>query len=303
MSALQETTADLFRRKVNTLQPLLQRNGFISKTLFTDFEEPQFQQLSLLVGSLEEPSEASAEDRDIVLIEAANPSEAAQTITAQLTLALEEKSYKVKSFAWGSDISTLKGKSCIALMELEKPLLSALSEQDFNSMKQLILEAASTLWVVGLDGPSGGMISGLARVVRNETPGISFRTLHADLTSLATSENLGALITRVFQSSTPDDEFMVKDGVVHVSRIEEDASLNEEIERLLPNAGKKIGRVPIGQTPGPVKLCVQTPGILDSLCFEPDDFPQTELGAEQIEIQVKATALKYVTVFVDLALD
>lgn len=179
-------------------------------------------------------------------------------------------------------------------MELENPLLYDISEIGFNSMKQLILEAARTLWITGNDDPSSGMVAGLARVVRNEVPGISFRTLHADLSSHATSEKLETLITRVFQSSTADDEFMVKDGVLYVSRIEEDAHLNDEVERLLPNAGKKIDRIPLGQAPGPLKLSVQVPGILDSLCFEPDDLPQTEIGDEQIEIQVKATALKYV---------
>lgn len=227
-----------------------------------------------------------------MLIEAANPSETARAVSAQLALALGKLSYKTTSFVWGSDVSVLKNKPCIALVELEKSLLGALNEQDFTSLRQLILETASLLWVVGLDDPSGGLISGLARVVRHETSGLSFRTLHTEPASLATPEIIGALTARIFRSKTPDDEFRIRDGIISVSRIEEDALLNEELERLLPHTGKQINRIPLAQAPGPHKLCVQIPGMLDSLCFEPDELPHTELEADQIEIHVKATALK-----------
>lgn len=274
------------------MEPLLPRNGFTSSIVFRDFEEPQLQQVSLLVASADTGAEVSIGNGEVTLIEMENPSEAARAVSAQLALALNRVSLKTTSFVWGSDVSMLKNKSCISLIELEKPLLSALSEQDFNSLKQLVLEAASTFWVVGLDDPSGGMVAGLARVVRNEVPGISFRTLHTDPTSLESPEGLGGIISRAFESKNSDNEFTIKDGILSVSRIEEDALLNEQLERLLPHAGNKIDKRPLGQAPGPHKLCVQTPGMLDSLCFEADDLPDTDLEADQIEIYVKATALK-----------
>ena len=275
-----------------TLESQLARNGFKAPTTFRVLEDPGLQQICLLAASIESGAEVSESGQEVVLLEAPNPPEAARAVSAELTKALNELSYKTTSYVWGSDISVLKNKSCIALTELDRSLLSALSEMDFTSLKQLIFEAASTLWLVGLDDPSGGMISGVARVVRNEIPGLSFRTLHTNSISLKSPEKLGALIIRVFRSQTSDDEFMITDGILSVSRIEEDATLNEQIERLLPHAGKKIDRMPLGQAPGPYKLCIQTPGMLDSLCFEPDYLPQTSLEPDEIEIQVRATALK-----------
>ena len=275
-----------------TLESQLARNGFKAPTTFRDSQDPQLQQICLLAASIESGADVSESGQEIVLLEAANPSDSARAVSTQLINRLNELSYKTTSYVWGSDVSVLKNKSCIALPELDRSLLSALSEQDFTSLKQLILEAASTLWLVGLDEPSRGMISGVARVVRNEVPGLSFRTLHTNSISLKSPEKLGELIIRAFMSKASDDEFMIKDGILSVSRIEEDTPLNEQIARLLPHADKSIDRMPLGQAPGPYKLCIQTPGMLDSLCFEPDDLPQTDLEPDEIEIQVKATALK-----------
>lgn len=257
-----------------------------------DFDEPKLRQVRLLVAGFDADAVVDTGVGEVTLIEAAKPSDTARAISTQLARALDKLGYKTRSFVWGSDVAKLKKKSCIALMELETPLLSAMSEQDFNSLQQLIRDSASLLWVVGLDGPSGGMIAGLARVVRNETPGISFRTLNIEPTALASPDRLGALISRTFGSRIPDAEFMIKDGVICVSRIEEDLPLSDELQSLLPDAGKKISKLRLSQAPGPLKLSVQSPGMLDTLCFEPDDLPNAELEGDQIEIQVKATALK-----------
>jgi hypothetical protein len=259
---------------------------------FRDFEEAEFQQLGLVIGAVDETSTPNGANKEIVLIEAANPSQAAKEVTAQLAMSLESKSYKTAYFVWGSDVSMLKGKHCIALMELDDSLLRDLNEKDFNSSRKVILEAASTFWVVGHNDPSAAMIDGLARVVRNETPGLSIRTFHYNEGSNASNEKTGELIARTFHSTTTDDEFMIKDGVVNVSRVGEDGILNDEIEGLLPSSGKKVAKMQLGQTHGAQKLCVLTPGMLGSLAFETDEDPQTDLPADMIEIYVKATALK-----------
>ena len=79
---------------------------------------------------------------------------------------------------------------------------------------------------------------------------------------------------------------------MHVSRIEPDETLDEQISGILPGAQEKISNMPLGQVAYPTKLCIRSPGMLDSLCWEPDDLPSTELEKECIEIRVKSTALK-----------
>jgi zearalenone synthase (highly reducing iterative type I polyketide synthase) len=229
---------------------------------------------------------------EITLIEAAKPSKRARISAHHIDMTLQVLGYKITRFSWGSDVLILNGKSCISLLELETSILRDLTEQDFVSIKRLILGAASTFWVVGFDDPSAAMIDGLARVVRNENPGMSFRTFHAEQSSLSNPGHLGEFISRAFNSETTEDEFRIINGLLNVSRIEEDKVLNEEINDILPRAEKKITSMPLGQAQYPLKLCVPKPGRLDSVCLEPDELPETDLEDDQIEIQVKASSLK-----------
>jgi hypothetical protein len=247
----------------------------------------------LTIGSVDVAVEP-IEDKEIVLIIRPNSSQAAKDVVARLAMVLEDQYYKTTIFIWGSEMTALKGKQCLALMELDNSIFMNLNERDFELIKTLILGAKSTFWVVGHGDPSAAMIAGLARVVRNETPGISLRTFHYEQYTRASSEKVGELIAKVFTSKTSDNEFMVKDGVINVSRVEEDAALNNEIELLLSQRGRKVTKMPLGQADGPQKLCVLTPGLLDSLTFEVDKVAQTNLSAEMIEIKVKATALQQV---------
>jgi hypothetical protein len=260
-------------------------------------EETQSQQLNIVIAKKTEVSHANGTtetsgQEHVTLIQMANPSEAAQAVASDLAMSLERSGFTATPFIWGSDMSHLSGKSCISLVELEKPLLRDLTDQDFASVQQLVLGATKILWVVGFDDPSAAMVDGLARTVRNETPGLSFCTFHAEEQYSSSAASLGDLIGRVFSSTTEDDEFLVKDHLLHVSRIEEDEALNVQINDILPGAQERISSMPLGQAQYPTRLCVRDPGMLDSLCLEPDDLPRTELEDDFIEIQVKATALK-----------
>lgn len=232
-------------------------------------------------------------DTQITFVHAANPTKAALAVASRLAESLEKHGYETGVFTWGSDVSTLTGKSCISLLEFQKPLLQDLSAADFESVKKLILDTKSLFWVTALDDPSAAMIDGLVRVVRNETPGLDVRVFHADEPStLSAPGHLADMISKAFLSTGPDNEFQVKDELLHICRVEEDAVLNEEINSLLPGAEERITTLPLGEVPYPVKLCVKSPGMLSSVCLEPDSSAEAELEADFVEIQTKATALK-----------
>lgn len=231
---------------------------------------------------------------EITLIIDANPTEMTLAVTLKLIAILKEHDYDSRVFCWGSDVSALAGRSCISLLEIEKPLLRDLTEADFEPLKKLILETKSLFWVTKLDDPSTAMIDGLVRVVRNETPGLDVRIFHADEPSaLSMPANiLTGLMSKAFLYTGADNEFHVKDDVLQICRAEEDTVLNEEIDGLLPGATKTITRVRLGDIEYPVKLGVQSPGILSSVCLEPDESAEAELEPDFVEIQTKATALK-----------
>lgn len=285
-------TADRSSSALDTLEPLLPRNGFKDVMKLHDFDKPGLQQVSLLIANANLAEKEKSRTTDVIIIEPPKLSKAAKELSDNLSHALEKLSYQTSSVTWDPEMPSIKGKACISLLEVEDPFLASLAEDDFMALRQVIMDAADLLWIVGFDGPDGGMVSGLARVIRNEIPGISFRTLHTSDGNLNSASELSANITRIFDSKTLDSEFKMKAGFICVSRVEEDGLVNAEVESFLPHTGDRIEKMPLGQASGPQKLCIQTPGMLDSLCFEADPLPATELETDQIEIDVKATALK-----------
>jgi hypothetical protein len=231
---------------------------------------------------------------EITIILAANPTEMALAVASKLVTSLQKHHYETRVFSWGPEISALTGKSCISLLEFEKSLLRDLRAEDFEPFKKLILETKSLFWVTALNDPSTAMIDGLVRVVRNETPGLNVRVLHADEpSSLVTpAERLADLLAKAFLWDGEDKEFQVKGDVLHICRAEEDMVLNEEINDLLPGSTKTIVEVPLGEIQYPVKLCVRSPGMLSSVCMEPDESAEAELDPDFVEIETKATSLK-----------
>jgi zearalenone synthase (highly reducing iterative type I polyketide synthase) len=194
--------------------------------------------------------------------------------------------------SWGAHLpSATKGKKYVALLELDNSFLEVLGEQDFVSLKELILQASSLLWVTSLDGPATALAAGLARTVRNENAESQFRTLQATSTSPNLRPKLAALDTKVATASTEDAEFLEVDGILNTSRVIEDLSLSQAVSGLL---SEEVFPMPLSEASKPQKLSIQNPGMLDTLYFETDVRAMQEIGDDEVEIEVKATGLKYV---------
>lgn len=269
----------------------LNRNGLTSRFVTNDIGQPEVQQISLTTARAADQTNGDHSKPEVIVVEPPRPSRRARDVISQLLDYLNEE-HQPRIFTWGSDMAQLKRRPCISLLELDRPMLSNLSETDFASIKRVVMEAKEVFWVVGFEGPSSGMVNGLARVVRNELPGLGFRTANFNLVAESSHGDLGTLIGGAFASKSTDDEYKIQNGTTLISRIEEDSSENEQLQNLLPNAGDQIDNMPLGEAKGPHKLAIQTPGMLDSLCFEPDDLPSTELESDQVEIDVRATAVK-----------
>jgi hypothetical protein len=248
----------------------------------------RYQQLSLIVATADEAVKKNDLPKEITILESATPSPASQALATQIAFELEASSTTVTKTIWTGDISNLKGKRVIALLEIETSFLEDLSEHDFTSMQQLILQTSSLLWLTAQSTPANALVVGLARVVQNETASLELRTLQVSLASLKSPAKLAPLVAKLSTSSVEDSEFIEEDGVIKVSRVVEDVPLNEKVT---VDAGK-IDHIPLSQASGPQKLSIQSPGMLDSLCFESDEGALAELADDEVEIKVKATGLK-----------
>lgn len=233
-----------------------------------------------------------AEPDRITLIQPTKLTDTARAVASDISTVLEGHGYELDAFSWGSDVSSLAGKTCISLLELQDPILQNLTESDFESIKKLILASASIFWITAFDDPSSSMIDGLARVVRNETPGLSLRTFHAGGAFLSFSARLANLVSTAFTSKSEEDEYSVKDDLLHISRIEEDVALNDQINDLLPGAAPTVTNLALKDADFGLKMCIQTPGMLDSICMEIDELAGTVLEPNYVEIQVKASSVK-----------
>ncbi|KAF2639734.1 putative polyketide synthase [Massarina eburnea CBS 473.64] len=239
-----------------------------------------------------------SESESVVLIQPFEPSEKNTSISREISKTLEGHGIETEIFVWGSDVAALAGKTCISLLELDSPFLEDLPEKCFQPVKTVILESASVFWITGFNAPSASMIDGLARVVRNETPGLRIRTLHADESSLASPRRFAEHFDRAFSSKSEDDEYLIKGDLLQISRIEEDTTFNDQINGLLPNAAKTITNMPLKEIPHAVKMVIQTPGMLDSVAMEIDDLAGTELEPNFIEVKVVASSINFRDVMV-----
>ena len=262
--------------------------GFIAR----DFGEWRYQQLSLIVSTVKESQKQKSQNNEVVILEAPDTSRESKAFSSQLVFELEHRSVTINKVEWGSDLSSLKGKRCISLLELENPVLASLSATDFAAIKSLILETSSLLWISSSTDPAGSLAPGMARSIRNEVPDMQFRTLQVQSSSLDSPELLAPAIARLATISVEDDEFVEEDGILKVSRVVEDTQMNKQMSSSLSKGKDHVESMSLKQANGPQKLAIQNQGMLDTLCYEADDVPTDQLAEDEVEIQVKATGLK-----------
>ena len=274
------------------LKILLRRNDFSPDLIPTDFEEHRDSELNLLVVTTAAvPSEKLSSNYEITILEASNSSQISRELATRLAAELEINSITTRRVTWNNTMSFSKASNVISLMDLTPPCMLDLAEEDFLAMKQLIL-SSNLLWVSIYDDPAGHITSGMARSIRNEIPGKQFRTLLVQ--SFDSIERLALLIRKLAMTATSDDEFLEENGVLKISRVLEDPILDEQMARYGANRKNKIEVMPLEYVDDPLKLAIRSQGMLDTLYLEMDDEAPSHIGNDEIEIEVKATGLKYV---------
>lgn len=230
---------------------------------------------------------------EVVIIQGANPSQAANDLSDQLIRYLDSRGHTAVSVPWDDNTNSWTGKPCISLLELDRAIMDDPSETEFERIKKLVLETTKTLWVSGHDHPSSAIVTELARTVRNEEPGLAFHTLQFNLASSQDLSTTAELILRAFIGGGEDNKFRLDNGVIHVSRIHEDDATNEQPHLLDPLHNKTLSTAVIGKFTEHLKLSIQNAGILSSLCFERDAGTTcTSFEEDELEIVVKASTIK-----------
>lgn len=263
--------------------------------MLADSEPAVHNQFRLLVSGKSDSAVNSSHHEaveEVVVVESANSSSVARSLATVLTQKLARKSIRTRRFLWGSDVSELKGQFCIVLTDLEEALLKDPTAKDFGDVQSLILQAGRLLWVSGPLGPDSALMTGLARSVRNEVPGIQFRTLQVEDREITEADAFSDLIVRVWQYKGSDDEFITEDHLIKVGRLVEEKDRNEKLAQLLGQKETPIIQTELEETPQALKLCARQIGMLDSLCYESDELATKPLVDGEIEVEVKASGIK-----------
>ncbi|KAM0333322.1 hypothetical protein ACHAQA_001983 [Verticillium albo-atrum] len=168
------------------------------------------------------------------------------------------------------------------------------SETDFKGVQSLLgATDKNTIW--SLEGamqeasrPELAIFVGVVRAGRSEND--NTRNIIYDFGKNTSSENAAKSILHMLDSTIGDDEFSERNGIISIPRIEADDSRN----RRLRNGPDREPRLePFGER-RPLKLTFGKVGLLDTLHFvEDEEIIDTELAADEIEIEVKASAINF----------
>lgn len=241
---------------------------------------------------LSEPPRGPQPTQEVVLL-----SRAATTTTsvAQFSEELQRGGYKVQSASLPDENFTAKpGAIYISIVELGSSLFYGnLNPTEFRNLQALAESAQAVFWLTSGDllgkvEPNAAIVQGLGRALQTENIQLSFIAIDLDHSDAAKAARQTARVLGRFTKETDsiDKEYIVKDGVFHVSRLAQDAALDLQY-------GEIIRKEAVSETydpKEPIRLGIDKIGLLDTLYFKSDD-RRRDLAADEAEVEVKAVGL------------
>ncbi|SPO01629.1 related to polyketide synthase [Cephalotrichum gorgonifer] len=194
----------------------------------------------------------------------------------------------------------------VCLTSLDSAFMSNMDERKLTWLQELMRDTKRLLWVTapGTDesqAPFYSQADGVLRSLRLEATDTQIVTL--DIQSLSPDEGASTagsgsaahhvvkVVQISFLDSPPSDEleYMVRHGLLETCRVAEDISGNASLNALL---SPKLRHQAWSTSPA-LSLSVRTAGTLDALCFIEDTAYETDLQANDVEIEAKAWGVNF----------
>ncbi|KAI1739761.1 hypothetical protein F4680DRAFT_466265 [Xylaria scruposa] len=298
---------------------LLRDTGLFSGAdlVFRDFESKVCHQSSIIVTSAASMDTSQVSERGtaennqrekLILVDPGRPE--------QLTLALE----LTAEFA-GSEIRSLTDFMAdklpisdtalvVSLIEVGQSLLTTIRENDFRALQNLVQSTNNLLWVTSLPTPDGSRFNPHSAIAVGFLRSLRSEESHKKIVSLVfesgySPEGEVRYISRVLKScfveaSCDELELMVRDGHLVIGRLTRELDLDRErVSRVYPQLRNDSWKPDTGST-RPLKLEIAKPGMLDSLRFVEDTAHESDLRADEIEIEAAMWSVSFRDVFVAL---
>ena len=289
---------------------LLKESGFSGTDLvIRDSQDAKYHNLSALISTANEEKSSKLQLIPILIV-ADRDSAFQYSVAKKLQAAVRDWSTAPCELLSLAQIEhqDLQKALVVCLLELEEDLLDNVTEATWTTVKTMCLTAKQLLWVTEGAGlhpkrPEVSKVTGLSRSVCSERGQQLFHTLTVE--NSCTGPNVVDFTFRVLKKVlTSDDpqlesEFVEASGMIHVGRAVPDGALNDAIELGISRRGQIVEK--IGEHPKrPLRLTIDSPGLLDTLHFFEDDCMSRSLGDDEVEVEVFAASLNFKDILVAL---
>ncbi|KAK5997537.1 Highly reducing polyketide synthase gloL [Cladobotryum mycophilum] len=244
-------------------------------------DDENYQFISHIISSV--PYQKSRKDNFLLLYNRERPE-----FASQLASILDQNGIRV---SWASihDKTWGDGQDILAVMDLENPFFSKISDEDYTAFMACLAGCkGGLLWLtrsaqVGCINPDYGLVNGFARTVRLETS-IDFWTAELQNLDSLTMDAVVSIAAR-FLERTPgsaqkvDCEFSVHDGQIHIGRYDWSPMAEELHSHSTLN------------NDDPKQVVVGRLGMLDSIGWVQSAAPS--LQPDEIEIRISCVGLNF----------
>jgi len=188
----------------------------------------------------------------------------------------------------------------IACDDVKAPLLTNISSEAWSNLKTLVLQHRRVLWIthrsqVNVANPNNGLIFGLFRAIRSEDPRCQLITLDVeDDNSSGSISAIVALLQHLEQHpdvwSSGDCEFTERGGVIYVSRLVIDDTVNQQLKKT--DEEEQIIQ-PLQNLKSVIRLKASNTGprSFDSLHYVQESVEEAAIRSAHIEVDIFAVGL------------
>ncbi|KAM0426273.1 hypothetical protein ACHAPT_008313 [Fusarium lateritium] len=282
----------------------LQASGYSGNDLvLKDYEGQGYHICSIIVSTAVEAETAHVDVsyKVLLVVEEASERQAALAnhIHNLMSARSGEQSCSIMSLQHFQMARPARDDVVLCLASLDSPFLYAISESKLGWVQHLMRHTRKLLWVSGssIDDdtqlPFYSLAQGFFRSLRLEVAESQIVTLAIetrDATAAASAQHvMKVLLNSFLDPSSEELEYVVSQGLLETCRAAEDVRGNDALNSLLSPHSH-----PGTWSGGPaLRLSIKTVGTLDSLCFTEDMEHDTELAADEVEIEAKAWGVNF----------
>lgn len=236
------------------------------------------------------------------------------SLRSALSTAVKAKGIPCFHDKWdGLATASEDGSLYIVLDSADSPLLMSPPPSLFENIQSLVTTGRDLIWVSYHESENAksvamkGLATGMARVLRRENGGVRFITLDVqDIMTDDVSLVVDAILKLAKDSLWPahkthrstEYEYTLFGSQLKIPRVYTDSDFDAWTERLNGTGTHEIR--PFKDGNNGLKLVVETPGLLSSLCFAHDDMQTFPLKEDELQLEAKAYGVNFRDVFIAL---